>query len=380
LPGIGSKVKAARDHFHTFTQGVLSDLNEQANRFDRWGTQTTSQLNDTRSAADRVRDATLGISSAVRNIPSYVFTGKASQLYDILTQASHAISKAGFIRLHSGGPAEGMKHPALASDERIAVLQTGEYVVPRNTYRQHKAVIDSLPRFHSGGVLDPTAQRLESFGVPYTGGPRYSITIKLDPAKWGQPHPKGVAGSYSGGDPYEADMRRLFGAQLAAAESIVRSESGFNPTAQNPTSTAYGRWQFLNSTWAGVGGHKTSDPYLQDIYGQRYVNSRYGGANAAWAFHLAHGWYGNGLDAVFSRPTVIGVGERGPERVQVTKAGESGVDMRVTNGLLMDLIDILRGGHGHPLVMNDREVGQALDAVSARQPGVRYPTGRKVGI
>ena len=35
-------------------------------------------------------------------------------------------------------------------------------------------------------------------------------------------------------------------------------------------------------------------------------------------------WYGSGLDAMFNTPTLIGVGERGPERVQVTPAGKSG--------------------------------------------------------
>ena len=44
-------------------------------------------------------------------------------------------------------------------------------------------------------------------------------------------------------------------------------ESGFNNVAQNPSSSAYGMFQFLDSTWGGVGGHKTSDPWLQTKYG-----------------------------------------------------------------------------------------------------------------
>ena len=35
-------------------------------------------------------------------------------------------------------------------------------------------------------------------------------------------------------------------------------------------------------------------------------------------------WYGQGLDAIFSSPTMIGVGERGAERVQVTPLGRGG--------------------------------------------------------
>lgn len=36
---------------------------------------------------------------------------------------------------------------------------------------------------------------------------------------------------------------------------VVQRESGFNPTAENPTSTASGLYQFIDSTWAGFGGY-----------------------------------------------------------------------------------------------------------------------------
>jgi SLT domain-containing protein len=72
------------------------------------------------------------------------------------------------------------------------------------------------------------------------------------------------------------------------------SESGFRNTAQNPTSTAYGMFQFLNSTWAGYGVGKTSDPRLQTVAGLRYIASKYGTPANAWAFHLAHNWYDDG--------------------------------------------------------------------------------------
>lgn len=68
-------------------------------------------------------------------------------------------------------------------------------------------------------------------------------------------------------------------------------ESGWNPTAQNPGSTAYGIPQFLDSTWATVGFSKTSDPYTQIDAGIAYVNKAYGGACDAWAFWQAHNYY-----------------------------------------------------------------------------------------
>lgn len=47
------------------------------------------------------------------------------------------------------------------------------------------------------------------------------------------------------------------------AVRIARCESGFDPLAKNRSSTAFGVFQFLNSTWGGTGIAKTSDPRLQ---------------------------------------------------------------------------------------------------------------------
>jgi murein DD-endopeptidase MepM/ murein hydrolase activator NlpD len=107
--------------------------------------------------------------------------------------------------------------------------------------------------------------------------------------------------------------RMGWGDQWAALRQIVMHESGFRNTAQNPTSTAYGMFQFLDSTWANYGGHKTSDPWLQTKYGLRYIKERYHDPNGAWRFWQEHNWYGDG--SVFTRPNMIGVGERGPEAV-----------------------------------------------------------------
>lgn len=59
----------------------------------------------------------------------------------------------------------------------------------------------------------------------------------------------------------------------------IALESSGNRFAQNPTSSAYGRFQFLNATWATVGGYKTSDGVLQSVFGLRYIAQRYGHPN-----------------------------------------------------------------------------------------------------
>ena len=87
---------------------------------------------------------------------------------------------------------------------------------------------------------------------------------------------------------------RGWGQYWGQFNELVRRESSWNPTAQNPTSTAYGLGQFLDSTWATVGGRKTSDPRLQLQYMMRYIAQRYGDPSAALGFHNRNNWYNSG--------------------------------------------------------------------------------------
>lgn len=72
---------------------------------------------------------------------------------------------------------------------------------------------------------------------------------------------------------------------------LISHESGCRPTAQNPSSTAYGIFQFLDGTWANVGCVKTSDPVEQMRCGQNYVMKRYGSWAAVRAFWEVRHWY-----------------------------------------------------------------------------------------
>lgn len=47
------------------------------------------------------------------------------------------------------------------------------------------------------------------------------------------------------------------------ATFTAKNESGFNPYAKNPTSTAYGYFQFLNGTWSDMGGGNIKDAKQQ---------------------------------------------------------------------------------------------------------------------
>lgn len=79
--------------------------------------------------------------------------------------------------------------------------------------------------------------------------------------------------------------------EFSCLEALWGRESGWNPDAQNPTSTAYGIAQFLDSTWAGTGIAKTSDGYRQIDAGLIYINNRYGSPCGAWGHSQSTGWY-----------------------------------------------------------------------------------------
>lgn len=103
------------------------------------------------------------------------------------------------------------------------------------------------------------------------------------------------------------------GKQWSALNWLVNKESSWRPTIKNPGSSAYGLFQFLDSTWKTVGGKKTSDPLKQMIYGAKYIAQKYGNPVAAKAFHRGHNWYADGTKSA-SRGLAV-VGERGPELV-----------------------------------------------------------------
>jgi hypothetical protein len=96
------------------------------------------------------------------------------------------------------------------------------------------------------------------------------------------------AGSYQ---EYAVSKLGGSGSEFSCLENLWGKESGWNPNAQNPSSTAYGIPQFLDSTWGGTGIGKTSDGYRQIDAGLIYINERYGSPCGAWGHSQSTGWY-----------------------------------------------------------------------------------------
>ncbi|WP_055573776.1 transglycosylase SLT domain-containing protein, partial [Streptomyces prasinopilosus] len=81
-------------------------------------------------------------------------------------------------------------------------------------------------------------------------------------------------------------------AQYQCFSNIVQRESGWNHTATNASSGAYGLVQALPaSKMASAGSDWKTNPATQISWGVGYMNERYGSPCAAWDFWQANNWY-----------------------------------------------------------------------------------------
>lgn len=109
-----------------------------------------------------------------------------------------------------------------------------------------------------------------------------------------------------------AAQRGWTGAQWTALDAIENQEAGYNPTAKNPQSGAYGMAQSLGHGYSGgpapngvneyggvEGGLNPAESqaasmgnaYWQSVWMCNYIAARYGDPVTAEQFHLAHGYY-----------------------------------------------------------------------------------------
>jgi TP901 family phage tail tape measure protein len=222
--------------------------------------------------------------------------------------------------LSGGGLAEGGYTGPGGKYEPAGVVHRGEVVFSQADVAAHggPAAVDAMrqsrPRgYANGGVV----VRMDADTSPAQGFVNQEVASAVGIVK------KAMSSFFGGAAPAggNAGMRALgqqiaanlgWASQFPAIDYVFSHESGWNPNAQNPTSTAYGIPQFLNSTWAGYGG-KTSSPGLQITDGIRYMVDRYGSPNGAAAFWASHHWYHDGGvvqgSAGADVPAVLRVGE-----------------------------------------------------------------------
>ena len=80
--------------------------------------------------------------------------------------------------------------------------------------------------------------------------------------------------------------------QFGCLQSLWTAESGWNPSASNPSSGAYGIPQALpGSKMASAGPDWQSNPATQIRWGLGYIQQVYGSPCAAWSHQQGTGWY-----------------------------------------------------------------------------------------
>jgi hypothetical protein len=82
------------------------------------------------------------------------------------------------------------------------------------------------------------------------------------------------------------------GSQFSCLEPLWEHESGWNVTAENPSSGAYGIPQALSGTlMASSGPDWQTNAATQIRWGLTYIQGRYGSPCGAWAHEEADNWY-----------------------------------------------------------------------------------------
>lgn len=92
------------------------------------------------------------------------------------------------------------------------------------------------------------------------------------------------------------------GGQWTAVDNIISKESGWNPKAKNPSSTASGLFQHIDATWKSYrpasanryGSMRDAPVGDQAIAGRNYIAARYGDPAAAWRYWQANRHYATG--------------------------------------------------------------------------------------
>lgn len=81
--------------------------------------------------------------------------------------------------------------------------------------------------------------------------------------------------------------------QAKCLKWILTKESHMNPKAKNPTSSAKGVGQLLDSTYKNIGLKHSADPIAQVVASVAYISRHYGSGSAcaAKAFWLQHSYY-----------------------------------------------------------------------------------------
>ncbi len=293
----GSLLDAAETAFG-WMPGIGPALHEAAGKFRTFAAQVNAALSG-------IEDQRVSVTATI----GYT-TGKGT---------ASGGTKVGFMA--RGGPVRG---PGGPRDDRVpAMLSNGEFVVNARSTARNRTLLEAInARGYADGGLVVAAS---------TGGLEATMAAQrrslLAAAKRLMPDLMmsfGGSVSTAGARSLGRQMAAAFGwvgGQWAALERLWTGESGWNPRAKNPTSTAFGIPQFLKSTARAYGlAYGDTNAAHQIAAGLRYIRDAYGSPGRAlsmWSSRHPH-WYANG--GVINEP-VMGVGLRSGDRYGFAENG-----------------------------------------------------------
>lgn len=140
IPGIGPKVRAARDNFKTFTGGLLSDLDKQINRFDAWGDNVSGDLARVGNPLAAVRKQFGDLYDAIQRLPKNV------QL-QVSTNAGRLASGDAFGMLGGGALGGGSGSRSRMAARAMAVAPGAQVIT--SGYRPGAITASGNVSFHS---------------------------------------------------------------------------------------------------------------------------------------------------------------------------------------------------------------------------------------
>lgn len=121
---------------------------------------------------------------------------------------------------------------------------------------------------------------------------QHKVEVKKVEAKAAQTKPEVSADTLTPKEIIILKTKEAFGEkEVAPMLEIIQAESGFNPTNQNPHSTAYGLGQLIVANQKTYGCYHTDDPSIQADCAILYVKKRYQTPSQALKFRTRMGWY-----------------------------------------------------------------------------------------
>jgi TP901 family phage tail tape measure protein len=160
LPGVGDDIKAARDGFRDFRDGVIGDLRAQAQEFHSWGDQA---VGETSRATGSARSYAGMLKSIPKRVATDVSVSTAAATAEfrgwLASMQGASISVAAKLYRTDEGLAKGTRYwpggVALVGEEgpELAYLARGAVVKTARETARILSMLGSVPKAHEGAVV-----------------------------------------------------------------------------------------------------------------------------------------------------------------------------------------------------------------------------------